>query len=184
MKLKKIISAGVAAGAAAFILAGAAQGQMAPFGNDDDVAYANSLRGVLESAKLMGEGSIMSRPYEGKEPHGFVLETVASKVTVNGRTGVAIVKKNYGPEGVSVEDVAADPAKYLDSITVMFKREAGYDPENKDWFWVKYKADGSLDKNPKGMALAGKVAKGADKGCIACHSLAGDDMVYTPINFD
>lgn len=184
MRFRAFIGTGVAA-AAAFMLAGAAQGQTAPFGNKEDVAYANALWGVLESAKLVGADSITSRPYEGTEPHGFVLETLASKVTVDGHTGVAIVKKNYGPKGVKVEDVVADPAKALDSITVMFKRETGYDPEDKDWFWVKYKADGSLDKNPAGMMLAGKVAKGADRGCIACHSSAeGGDMVYTPIKFD
>ena len=42
-----------------------------------------------------------------------------------------------------------------------------------------YRADGTLDKNPKGMQLAGRVAKGAAKGCIACHTAApGGDMVF------
>ena len=58
-------------------------------------------------------------------------------------------------------------------------REAGYDDDNENWFWAKYLPDGSLDKNPKGMELAGRVAKGADMGCIACHSAApGDDYLY------
>ncbi len=61
----------------------------------------------------------------------------------------------------------------------MFKREKGYDTENKDWFWVKYKPNGSLHMNPKKMKLAGRIARGADKGCIACHKGAdGDDMVF------
>ena len=61
----------------------------------------------------------------------------------------------------------------------MFKRKKGYDPENLDWFWAKYKKDGTIDKNPKGMSLVGRVAKGADTGCIACHKGApGEDMVY------
>lgn len=184
MTFKTLVSAGMAAGATAILLAGAAHGQMAPFGNDEDVAYAETLWNQLESANLIGEGSITSRPYEGVEPHGFVLETVAAKVTVDGHTGIAIVKKNYGPEGVSVEDVVADPGEHLAAITVMYKREAGYDPEDQDWFWVKYLADGSLDKNPAGTQLAGKVAKGADAGCIACHQGAGESMVFTPINLD
>ena len=68
----------------------------------------------------------------------------------------------------------------MEAVTVMFKREAGYDPENKDWFWVKYAPDGSIMKNPKAMSLAGRVAKGNMKqGCIACHRAApGGDMVY------
>jgi hypothetical protein len=33
---------------------------------------------------------------------------------------------------------------------------------------------------PDGMQLAGRVAKGADEGCIACHTgAAGDDYVFT-----
>ncbi len=65
------------------------------------------------------------------------------------------------------------------AVTVMFKREAGYDPENKDWFWVKYKPDGTLHINPKGMALAGRVAKGMDQGCIACHkAVAAKDYIF------
>jgi len=40
-----------------------------------------------------------------------------------------------------------------------------------------------LDKNPKGMQLAGRVAKGAEKGCIACHGSApGDDYLFTTDN--
>jgi hypothetical protein len=62
----------------------------------------------------------------------------------------------------------------------MFRREAGYDEDNQNWFWAKFLPDGTLDKNPKGMMLAGQVAKGADVGCIACHSNAGgDDYVFT-----
>jgi len=65
----------------------------------------------------------------------------------------------------------------------MFKRQ-GYDPENKDWFWVKYAPDGSILKNPKGMKLAGRVAKGMPEGCIACHTAApGGDMVYNNNRF-
>ena len=61
----------------------------------------------------------------------------------------------------------------------MLKRP-GYDPDNKDWFWAKYLPDGSLDKNPAGMQLAGMVAKGKPAGCIACHTAApGGDMVFT-----
>jgi hypothetical protein len=73
-----------------------------------------------------------------------------------------------------------DPSKHLGAVTVMFKREDGYDADNQNWFWAKYLPDGSLDKNPKGMQLAGRVAKGADAGCIACHSTAeGDDYLFT-----
>lgn len=157
-----------------------ANAQMAPFGNPEDKAYAEKLWTAMEAMNLAGPDAIRSFPYEGVEPHGFVLETFYTKATIDGHQGDLVIKRNYGPEGVEIDAVQADPAKHLGAVTVMFKREAGYDADNKDWFWVKYLPDGSLDKNPKGMELAGKVAKGADQGCIACHTAApGEDYIFT-----
>ncbi len=101
-------------------------------------------------------------------------------MTVDDNTGPLIVKYNYGGEGVSTDAVSQNPDQYLAAVTIMYQR-AGYDPDNNDWFWAKYLPDGSLDKNPKGMQLAGRVAKGnTEAGCIACHSAApGGDMVFT-----
>ena len=66
----------------------------------------------------------------------------------------------------------------------MYKREAGYDPEDGDWFWAKYNPDDTVQKNPAGVALAGRVAKGAPHGCIACHSEApGGDLIFTHDRF-
>ena len=96
-----------------------------------------------------------------------------------GHSGEVIIKNNYGGEGVSKEAVANDPDKWLKAVTVMYRREAGYDPEDNNWFWVKFAPDGSILTNPKGAQLAGRVAKGMDKGCIACHKTApGEDMVF------
>ena len=151
----------------------------APFGESADLADAAAVWKVLTQERLVGASMINSVPYTGQHPHGAILETLDKTITVNGHTGAVIVKRNYGGEGVSKDTVSNDPQKYLKAVTVMFKREAGYDSENKDWFWAKYKADGSLDKNPKGMQLAGRVAKGAAKGCIACHKAApGGDYVF------
>lgn len=150
----------------------------APFGEPGDVAYAAKLWSALSSAGLVGDGAIMSAPYTGVHPHGAILDTIDAKATVDGRTNVVIIKRNYGGPGVSKQAVANDPAKWLKAVTVMYKR-TGYDAADKDWFWVKYAPDGSLLKNPKGMKLAGMVAKGAPKGCIACHQAApGGDFVY------
>ncbi len=150
-----------------------------PFGNQDDIDYSKQLWSVLGQEKLVGEGMINSTPYKGQPPHGKILEALDTTITVGGHTGVVIVKRNYGGEGVSKETVANDPAKYLKAVTVMFKRETGYDPENRDWFWAKFKPDGSLHTNPKGMKLAGRVAKGMPMGCIACHKAApGGDYVF------
>ena len=155
----------------------------APFGGKDDVAYAGKLWSALESIHLVGSERFISTPYIGVHPHGAVLDTIDGKVTVEGTTGVVIVKNNYGGPGVSKKSVAEDPAKYLKALTVMFKRK-GYDADNADWFWVKYNPKGEVLKNPKGMKLAGKVAKGSPEGCIACHSAApGGDGVYNHDRF-
>ena len=78
-----------------------------------------------------------------------MLETFYTTATVDGHSGDLVVKRNFGPEGVSALEVLADPEKHLGAVTVMFRREAGYDADNGDWFWVKYLPDGSLDKKTK-----------------------------------
>jgi hypothetical protein len=101
--------------------------------------------------------------YAGTEPHGMLLTTYVSKgakKTIKGKKGLfsggaIIVKENYKPD------------KTLAAITVMYKAKA-YNPEAGDWFWAKYKPDGTVDK-------AGKVG-----GCIKCHSAKADnDWVFT-----
>jgi len=153
---------------------------MPPFGSDDDAAYAASIWSAMTEMNLAGANQIHVAPYEGTDPHGMMLETFFASATINGHTGDLIVKRNYGPVGVSAEEVMSNPEDHLAAVTVMFRREAGYDADNQNWFWVKYLPDGTLDKNPAGMMLAGMVAKGADVGCIACHANAGgDDYVFT-----
>jgi len=155
-----------------------AQGMM-PFGSDEDQAYAALIWQAMQAQNLVGDHMIRTVPYDGVDPHGKMLETFYTVATIDGHTGNLIVKRNFGPEGVTADQVLTEPDKHLGAITVMFQREEGYDPDNQNWFWVKFLPDGSLDKNPKGMALAGMVAKGADKGCIACHSGAGDYLFTT-----
>jgi len=153
---------------------------MPPFGSDDDTAYATAIWAAMTDMNLAGATQIHVAPYEGTDPHGMMLETFFASATINGHTGDLIVKRNYGPIGVSAEEVMSNPEGHLGAVTVMFRREAGYDADNQDWFWAKFLPDGSLDKNPAGMMLAGMVAKGADVGCIACHvNAGGDDYVFT-----
>jgi hypothetical protein len=160
---------------------GTASAAAAPFGGPEDADYAKSLWKALVKAKMVGPDSIMSTPYTGTHPHGAILDTIDGKLKVKRDTNVVIVKRNYGGEGVSKTNVANNPSKYLKAVTVMYKRK-GYDADNQDWFWVKYKPDGSLHTNPKGVKLAGRVAKGMPQGCIACHTAApGGDMVF---NYD
>jgi len=150
-----------------------------PFGTDDDAAYAGLIWDVMVASNLVGENAPLVKPNDGGVPgHGRMLATLYSKGTIGGHTGDLIVKRNYGPENVTADAILADPAKHLGAITVMFRREAGFDEDNRNWFWVMFLPDGTLGKNPKGMRMAGRIAKGADVGCIACHS-AEEDRVYT-----
>jgi hypothetical protein len=143
-----------------------------PFGNPEDIDYARQLWAKIEEKGL---NSTPSNLYVGGPPHGPVREVL--EAVIDGKR--IIVKRNFGGEGVSVEAVSQNRAAFLKAVTVMAKREAGYDSENGDWFWVKYKPNGNLHTNAKGMKLAGRVAKGMDKGCIACHqSASGNDLVF------
>jgi len=150
----------------------------APFGGQEDQTFAKTLWNSMVRNNFTGNNRIMSRPYQGQHPHGAILDTLEGKLRINGQEGVVIVKHNYGGEGASIQNVANDPEAYLGSVTVMFQRE-GYDPDNNNWFWAKYLADGSFDTNPAGMPLVGRVAKGMPGGCIACHTGApGGDRVF------
>lgn len=186
MKRSAIAKLIVGAAAVGFVIAGIINGAEAqmkkpPFGGKADVAYGDSLWQALKKAHLVGPGAILSGVYKGTPPHGDVLETMQSKVTVRGHTGTVIVKRNYGGKDITVEQVNGHRAQYLKWVTVMFKREKGYDPQNKDWFWAKYSPTGGYDKHPKAkVPLVGKVgSRKPGAGCIGCHqNAAGGDMVY------
>ena len=151
-----------------------------PFSGPEDVKFAKTLWVTLNEYKLVGPNSFQGMPYKTPPPHGHFVEAIDGTINVNGREDIVIVKKNFGKSGDETrQQIADNPAEYMTSITVMFKREDGYDADNKNWFWAKYYPDGSLFKNPKGMQLAGRVAKGSPKACIGCHIAApGGDYVY------
>ncbi len=101
--------------------------------------------------------------YKGTQPHGAFLTTYVSE---DARQNI---RKKRAPlpdrSFVVKENYTAD--KELAAITVMYKIK-NYNPEAGDWFWAKYKPDGTVD-------ASGKVA-----GCIKCHSAKADnDWVFT-----
>ena len=127
MKAIKLLYLGV------FVLLTGTVNAAAPFGGEKDVNYANNLWQTMVDAGYAGANGLMSRPYTGQHPHGAILDTIEGKIALNGNLHQIIVKRNYGGEGVSIANVANDPAKYLKAVTVMLKRP-GYDPETQDWF--------------------------------------------------
>jgi hypothetical protein len=197
MAMKRIFSraalaglavAGLAAvGAVSFLASAPAAGPA--FGLAEDVTYAGALWRAMEAARLVGRHEKKLEPFfGGARPHGEFLEIGYQNLEVNGHSGFIVVKKNYSGAGVSEQAVALDRGKYLTDITVMFEREAGYDPDNQNWFWVKYKPGGSLYARDVGgapVALAGRIAKGGpgeeNRGCIYCHASAGGrDYIFYP----
>ena len=145
-----------------------------PFGGPEDVKDSEQLWKVLTDARLVGHQSITAMPYEGSV-HKTILITLDSTVRVGDRTGMVIVKTMYqGPE-ISVQEVLDDPTNNLKVVAVMFKREKGYDPDNQDWFYSKFRPDGTPHENKKGMLMTGRAGK-----CISCHKSApGGDYVYS-----
>ena len=151
-----------------------------PFSGPEDTAFAQKLWTALEESRLVGANRIQAMPYKTAPPHGHFVESLDGKITIDGREALVLVKKNFGKTKKETrQEIADNPDDFMTSITVMFKREEGYDTDNQNWFWAKYAPDGSLLKNPKGMKLAGRVAKGKPKGCISCHKVApGGDYIY------
>ena len=149
------------------LLAGDLQAQP-PFSGPKDVAFAKTLWQAMEQNHLVGANRLQSMPYMTPPPHGHMVEVLEGNISVDGRKDLVIVKKNFGKtKKESRQEITDNPDAFMTSITVMFRREAGYDADNKNWFWAKYQPNGEILKNPKGMALAGRVAKGKPKGCIA-----------------
>ena len=144
--------------------------QEKPFGGGKDVAFAKEL---WKACKGYEGWKLTTKIYRGSSPHGKWIRLFSTFVTVGGRSYPIIIKDNYGGRGVTQERVEKDPKAWLKAVTIMLKREAGYDKENQDWFWAKYTKSGEVDKNPKDVLLAGRIAKGMTSGCISCHSQAG-----------
>lgn len=153
----------------------AAKAEDRGWGSAEDVAYAEKLIDELLKAKLVGPECIIKEPYKGTHPHGAVLDTVYAEITVDGHTGTAIVKRNFAGKDITPEKVAAEPLKYFAAHTIMYKRAAGYDPDNGDWFWIRAAGEDSKLSERDGHQMAGKL----EKACMACHRAApGGDFKF------
>lgn len=141
-------------------------------GTKQDNDYAAKLWKVMEENKLIGKDRVRSYPFVGKRPHGSIQEMVVTEATVDGHKGRLIVKHNYGADNdISPHSVySANAGENYVALTIMFKREKGYDSANNDWFWAEYYADGGIIKH-KGKDLTGRAPL-----CISCHAaLGGED---------
>lgn len=145
------------------------------FGGEEDQDYAGQLWQTMTERNLAGDDAVQAFPYPGSDPHGIMLETFYTDATIDGHTGTLVIKRNYGPEGVTVDQVLGAREEHLAAVTIMFRRADDYAPDTGNWFWAKYLPDGSLDQTPDGTLLAGMA-----QGCISCHASAeGDDYLFT-----
>jgi hypothetical protein len=121
--------------------------------------YITKTSPYTQWALFPGKGKL----YQGRHPHGALLTTYVNDQAADGldkkvgtlANGSLLVKENYKPD------------KTLDAVTIMY-RVQGYDQDAGDWFWAKYAANGTIQKE-------GKVA-----GCIGCHAaVINNDWVFT-----
>ena len=169
----------IAALVAALAGAGQAAAQEVAYGTRDDIAYGAMVWDMIEARHLAGAKPVSAMPREGKAPHGEMLQTFYATGSIGDHTGDLIVTRSYAAEAGSADRILANPEEELTGYAVMFRREAGYDPENLDWFWARYAPDGSLARDAAGIGMVGRVGKGTGAGCIACHDKAAGDMVFS-----
>ncbi len=148
----------------------AQSGGTPPFGGPTDTAFAKKVWKAMDGYQ---NWKMTTAVYKGQSPHGKFLRLYSTWVTVDGKSYPIIVKDNYGGRGVTMDRIKKNPSEWLKAVTIMLQREKGYDSDNQNWFWVKFSPKGDILTNPKGMKLAGRVAKGMPKGCISCHGQAG-----------
>lgn len=134
------------------------------------VDFAQVLWQSLKRNRLVGANTFQTVPYVGQGPHGAVVETLYGRIAVAGRSGDAIVHKNYRGLDVRPYDVINYRFKYLDSITVMFRREENYDYDNYSWFYAKFNINGSVTRDSNGIPIVGRGTDPGGATCYACHS--------------
>mgnify|MGYP001813306127 CR=1 FL=1 len=138
-------------------------------GTAKDDAYAAKVWSYMLANGLVGEGRMRSFPFVGSRPHGSIQELIATEAVIDGQRGRLLIKHNYGAqeELTPASVYSSHPDQHNEPLAIMFQREKGYDPENNDWFWAEYNADGSVF-NYQGANLSGRAPL-----CIGCHSARG-----------
>lgn len=142
------------------------------YGLAADVEFAGRLWTALKKHRWVGDKRRTAKPQTGKRPHGVVQQITKGELEVAGRTGRILVKANHRGTNATVAGVERDANRYLSGYAVMYRREAGYDPANRDWFWVVFDRDGAV-LTFENKAIAGRVDTGATNGCIGCHKKVG-----------
>ena len=142
------------------------------YGLAADVDFAKRLWTALRKHRWVGAERRMAAAQKGERPHGVVQQITKGELEVDGRTGRILVKANHRGSNATLASVMRHPNRYLSGYAVMYRREAGYDPANRDWFWVVFDRGGAV-RTFESRAIAGRVDTGATNGCIGCHRKVG-----------
>jgi len=138
-----------------------------PFGSAEDIKLAQELwKEIADYRKwdrFPGKEGDAQGFVSSAAPHGMFARIFVNQKNALREDGSIIIKENYGEK---------DETRLM-ALTVM-KKIKGFNPDESDWFWVKYTAQGDIDKNEMGLSMAGKIGKGMSSGCIPCHSQAKD----------
>ena len=161
-------AAGVGEAAAGVATVATAQFQLSAVapgasGTPDAVAAANQLWTYISVENPYTAWPLMpgtTELQEGMAPHSEVQTIRVSQgdPSIPG-DGLIVVKENYTTDNV------------LDFLTVMTK-QAGFDPDGKDWFYARYTTDGTVATNEGGVTFAGAVEPAPGGGCKGCHRTA------------
>jgi len=103
------------------------------YGGTEDVEFAADLWDAMLQVGLVGSKATNGQPYVGTHPHGAILESAIHTITVKGVTSTLAAKLSYRGIGISIDEVIADRAGFIEDVTVMFRREDGYDTPNQNW---------------------------------------------------
>ena len=143
-----------------------------PSGTAAHERQARELWATMESHDTWSHPALRPGWQPATAPHGQWLKTylnpAAAASTSTFAEGSVIMAKSYA-------DQDEDTLEFITAMT----RVPGFEPEHGDWFWAKFAPDGSLMLDAQGASLAGAIGKGAQVGCIDCHTGAsGSDYVF------
>lgn len=144
---------------------------MTPGSNDPDRTTPDAFADYTGWLKVNPETitgdstGLLGRAHEGASGFREVYVNARGEDASNGSAalpypqGTVIVKESYA-------DSNGDKGR-MSGLTIMAKRESGYDPENGNWEYLQ-------------VTPAGKIrAQGRLSGCISCHAAAQNDFVFT-----
>ena len=112
---------------------------------------------------------------DSQNPHGSSGRLYANHIAATNSTDLP-----YG--SILVREHLSRDKKTLQAISVMY-RARSYNPQNHDWYWVKYLPDGTVAKETS-KEQSGQLLAGQSVSCINCHRHGGKKLVFSSFTRD